>query len=639
MSTKKAFIILGFIGIMGIVGFSFVLNKKDTITYSTEKIRRADIVETVSETGTIKSSDEINLSFLNSGKLLKINYTIGDKIKKGDVLAELDYSSLEIKKNELKALVDVAEANLNKIISGATKEDIAVAEAQAKQAKTAYEASVKEYDKNLSSLENLENQAQKNLDDLLNSDEDSITTHEQAVITAQVGLENTKLSYQKSIDNYKDSYLNILDDKIAIAKASLNLINTILDDDDLENKFSVKNITYSENTQKTYNKSLDFLNEINVYINKAKKNNTDDNALLAINKSLTLLNKVFDSLEECYSALENTVTSSSFTSSELESYKNSVASEQSKISLAISTIQSEKQGLEGAILNYETYVASSKNSLLSAQAAYESALLNARNALSTATLNKNKTLTSLQSRVDNSFEAWQLAQSQLKKVKAPANPHDLNLARAKLKQSQASYESVLKQIDNSIIKAPLNGIITESNYAVGEQVSLNKFVFKMLTQNNFDIEVLISEADIAKLNVNDIADVSLDAFGDNIIFKAKISFIEPAETIIQDVVYYKATLNFVERNQQENLEYFDKIKPGMTANVIITTNKKNNVLIIPFRAIIEKNRFEKFTRVLRNNLVEERKIVIGLKGDGGLVEVLSGLREGEEVVTYINKKK
>jgi len=639
MSVKKAVIILISIGFLGSSVFFIIINKKEKKIYSTEKIKRASLIETVSETGTIKSSDETNLSFLNSGKIAKVNVNIGDKVKKGDVLAELDYSSLKIKKMELKAAVDVASANFNKIISGATKEDIAVAAAAAKQAKTAYEASVKEYDKNLVSLTESEEQAKNNLNDLLDSSMDTLTTYEQSITSAEANLKNTKLSYQQAIDNYKESYLNTLEDKSAVAKASLNLIDTILNDSDLDNKFSVKNIIYSDNTKKTYDEALNLLTEANLSIAQARKDNSNKNAVEAINKSLEALNKVFNSLKECYSALENTVTSSSFSSSNLETYKTSVASEQSKISLAITSVQEVKQGIDGAILNYNTYVSSAENSLLSAKAAYDTAVLNAQNALKNATLNKNKVLTSLQSKVDNSFEAWQLAQSQLNKVKAPANSHDIDLARAKLNQAKASFDAVLEQIDNSIIKAPLDGVITESNYEIGEQISIGQTMFKLLTQNSFDTEVLISEADIAKLKVGDYSEITLDAFGDDIIFKARVTFIEPAETIIQDVVYYKATLSFVNRKNQENINYFDKIKPGMTANVTITTDKRENVLVIPFRAIIDKGELGKFTRVFRNNSIEERKIKIGLKGDGGLTEVLSGLKEGEEVVTYISEKK
>ena len=216
MTIKKVLIILGAISIAGVVIFFVAFNKKDTTTYSTEKIVKGSIIETVSETGAIKASNKINLSFLGSGRISKINYKIGDKINKGDVIAELDYEALNIKKNEAGASVEVSQASLNKLISGASKEDIAIAESSLKQAKTFYEASVKEYDKNIATLQESISQAQKTLNDLLDDSASTITTYEQSIISSQSSLENTKLTYQQSIDNYKESYLSTLDDKLAV---------------------------------------------------------------------------------------------------------------------------------------------------------------------------------------------------------------------------------------------------------------------------------------------------------------------------------------------------------------------------------------------------------------------------------------
>lgn len=638
MSIKKILIILALVGVVGVLVFAFVFNKKDTKTYSTEKITRGSIVQTVSETGYIKVSDELNLSFLNSGRISKINYQIGDKVNKGDVIAELDYESLNIKKNEAQASVEISRANLSKLIAGATKEDILVAEAGAKQAKTAYEASVKEHDKNIASLQESLEQAQKTLNDLLDNSAETLTTYEQGIISSKSSLENTKLTYQKVIDNYKESYLSTLDDKLAICKSALNLIDTTINDDDLENKISVKNIVYLENTKKTYDEGIALLATANSRLSEAKINNSNENAVLAIDSALDALNRVFKSLTDCYSALENTITSSSLTSTKLEAFKTSVASQQTLIATAVSSVQTVKQNMEGAILNYNTNVSSAENILAQSTASYDDAVLKARNALSSAELHKNQQTTSLQSRVDNAFEAWQLAQSQLDKVKAPADKHDINLAQAQLKQAEAALKAILEQIKDSVILSPIDGTISKINYKVGEQVQRGQSVLTLLLKNNFGVEVLVSEADIAKLELLDYVKIDLDAFSDDITFNGVVNFIEPAETVIQDVVYYKVEINFIKKDEDAKAGYFDKIKPGMTANVIITTDKRDNVLIMPFRAIIDKGVSGKFTRVLKNNLIEERKITVGLKGDGGSAEVLSGLKEGEEVVTYVSEK-
>ncbi len=68
----------------------------------------------------------------------------------------------------------------------------------------------------------------------------------------------------------------------------------------------------------------------------------------------------------------------------------------------------------------------------------------------------------------------------------------------------------------------------------------------------------------------------------------------------------------------------------MTADVVIETAKKEDVLVIPRGALENKNE-KKIVKVLENGQVKEREVETGLEGDQ-LVEILSGLSEGDQVV-------
>ncbi|MBU4257384.1 HlyD family efflux transporter periplasmic adaptor subunit, partial [Patescibacteria group bacterium] len=70
-------------------------------------------------------------------------------------------------------------------------------------------------------------------------------------------------------------------------------------------------------------------------------------------------------------------------------------------------------------------------------------------------------------------------------------------------------------MDNSVIKAPISGTITKVEYEAGEQASAAKPAVYMLGENNYEIEVDVSEADIAKIKINDPAAITLDAFGES----------------------------------------------------------------------------------------------------------------------------
>ena len=104
--------------------------------------------------------------------------------------------------------------------------------------------------------------------------------------------------------------------------------------------------------------------------------------------------------------------------------------------------------------------------------------------------------------------------------------------------------------------------------------------------------------------------------------------IEPAETIVEGVVYYRVKVLF------ENIN--EKIKSGMSADVTIETNKKENVLYIPQRAVSSKDS-KKFVKIPDNKGVKELEVITGLKGSNGEIEIIFGLNEGDKVISFIKK--
>lgn len=632
-AKKISIILIVVIAIISIVSFLAIKNKPKT-TYTTAKIERGNIIQSVSETGTVKSASEIDLTFLNTGKIAKINYHIGDKVARDQILAELDCSDLQKRRDEASANLDVARANHNKLLSGATKEEINVAKASVQQAKNAYEAAEKNMIKTKDSIKENTLQAKKTLSDLESRLDTDITTSEQAIINAETTLINTKATYQRAIDNSRENAITTIEDKLTIANNALDVVDKTINDDNLKDRLSIKNITYLDSIDKSYLEAKALLDLAKTGLATAKNGASGSYINKIINDTQNALSKTFETLQYTFTGLENTVISSSLSQTSLDAFKSSISAQQTLVSASISSVQTLKQTIDRAILDYNTNVALAENGLSQANVAYETALKTARNNLATIEVEGEKQITSAQSQIDSAFEAWQVAQSRYNQTIAPANKQDILVSEARIRQAQTALDTLVKNTDNCYIKAPIDGTVTKVNYEIGEQPS-GKAVISMLGENNFEIEVLISEADIAKVAKDDEVVITLDAFGEETEFTGFVSFIEPAETIIQDVVYYKVNVLFLE-NKENNL--LSNIKSGMTANVIITTAKKENVLIIPGRAVIDKNTDGKFTRVLTNGVVEERLITLGLRGDGGMTELLSGVKEGEDVVTYVSEK-
>ncbi|MBU1290024.1 efflux RND transporter periplasmic adaptor subunit, partial [Patescibacteria group bacterium] len=144
----------------------------------------------------------------------------------------------------------------------------------------------------------------------------------------------------------------------------------------------------------------------------------------------------------------------------------------------------------------------------------------------------------------------------------------------------------------------------------------------MINSGRFQIEANISETEIAKVDLGDKVEMTLDALGPAEKFVGEIIKIDPAETIISGVIYYKITSVFDVED--------GRIKSGMTVNLDIQTDKKENVLYLPYYVVKGING-DKFVNLLKDGEVVELIIKTGLEGENR-IEIVEGLEEGEEVV-------
>ncbi|RMD59406.1 efflux RND transporter periplasmic adaptor subunit [Candidatus Parcubacteria bacterium] len=627
---KKIIITILALILVGSGGAIWLKQKKSSRPqYEIFTVSPQSLTQTVSETGVVKSTRDFNLSFLRGGRVSKVLVEVGDKVKAEQILAELDYQDLLIKQRQARAQLEIAQANLNKLLAGATAAEIAVQEAQVQKAKVAYDSAVINLEKMRRSVEEKIKQAQKTYDDLTKEGEDNLTPAEQEVVVAEINLTNTKTTYAKAKQDKITNALTAIETELSNINTALDAMNTILTDQDLEDVLSVQNSSYLKLTQNDYQASLVALNDAQAALTKARNDSSEEEVLTALQAALSALNQTFSALTNCYKALENTIPSSQVSQTTIDTHKTTISTHLTTISASISSIQTARQNLEDAILNYNSQVALAEERLTKAQAALENAIINARHALSSAQVEGEKQIASAEAQVNDALEAYNLAKAQLNKIKAPARPQDVALARAQVKQAQSEIESIQKQIDDSILRAPVEGTITQVEVEAGEQVSPNQPIITLLEEGNFRLEVDIAEADIAKIKMGDKAQVTFDALGPDYVMPAEVVFIDPAETVIQDVTYYKVKLKF-------NLppEKLSPIKPGMTANIDIQTAQKDNVLAVPARSVIEKGG-KRVVRLLKDGQMVEQEVQTGIFGDRGMVEIISGLQAGDQVVTYI----
>lgn len=291
------------------------------------------------------------------------------------------------------------------------------------------------------------------------------------------------------------------------------------------------------------------------------------------------------------------------------------------------TISSAKQAVENAQKAYDDTL-DFFNSNTSKQ--NKITLTNAENALASA----KQALKITQEQTDLSkISAENAVDSTKAKIKTVESDFTHDAQNAQVAQARSLYDQSLLNVARATLISPVNGTITEVNNKPGEILGTGviKETFSRVMSLDMIVQSKVPESDIVKVKLGQHAKVTFDSLTPDDIFDAEIIEIDPASTDVQGVVYYniKLKLNTVDI----------RVKPGMSLNIDIRTAEKNDVIMIPSRAIkIEENK--KYVDVLKADGITTEKVLIetGLEGDEGMVEVRSGLKGGEKVVTFVTTK-
>lgn len=214
--------------------------------------------------------------------------------------------------------------------------------------------------------------------------------------------------------------------------------------------------------------------------------------------------------------------------------------------------------------------------------------------------------------------------------KAGTAVEQIRAQEAAVAQARASVSNASAQLGKTVIKAPISGTISKLDIKAGEIVSPLAPIVSMISDGQFEIETNISETDIAKVKIGDSANTTIDAYGNDTIFEAIVTEIDPTETVVNGVASYKITLQFKLNDE--------RIKSGMTANIKLNSQERQNVIAVPESAIVTRDT-DKFVLVNNGtNSPEQRKVITGIRGINGYTEIVSGLSEGERVINFGNNQ-
>ncbi|MDD3923412.1 MAG: efflux RND transporter periplasmic adaptor subunit [Endomicrobiaceae bacterium] len=235
------------------------------------------------------------------------------------------------------------------------------------------------------------------------------------------------------------------------------------------------------------------------------------------------------------------------------------------------------------------------------------------------------------SQYQSALSALNIANSQLVLVKTGATADEISAQESLVEQAQANVNYAQARLNKSIIVSPINGVVTKIDAKVGQNIQGGVPAVSVISYGEYNVEAYIPEADISKIKIGDVATTTLDAYGSETFFETSVLNIDPGETVIESVPTYKITLKFASSSDT-------RIKSGMTSNLDILTAQKNNVLAVPSRSVftIDSQRYVKLIDANDPTKTIDTKIEVGLRGEDGYVEIISGLKEGDKIMASPN---
>ncbi len=209
-------------------------------------------------------------------------------------------------------------------------------------------------------------------------------------------------------------------------------------------------------------------------------------------------------------------------------------------------------------------------------------------------------------------------------------PPSVRLLELQLDVARANLDAAKISLEKATIVAPFDAVIADITIAEGKEVSTMTYAnpaISLVDPSRIEMSGVIDEIDIAQVKLGQEADVILDALPDKEL-KGKVTFISQIGTVVAGVVGYDTTVTL------ENPD--EELRDGMSATAEIILERRDDVLLIPNRAIrgsVENPTVvvAKVEQIRSAEDVESRQVTLGLS-DGITTEVLSGLKEGERVV-------
>lgn len=616
-------------------------------------LKKGSVTNSVTEKGKVVPSNSVEVFAEKPLPVTHVNVKVGDQVKKGDVIAELDSSSIEQQLKSRRAQKSATDKNLSAQISAAKKRldeaisgrdsgknpAIVAAETSLTQAMDQYLAAQKSYDDFKRSLDEAYNQGMvaekstrenlayqeeatdlkyRQLQDDMNKNANKIADNR--ALAADKARQEAYL--QNELDNEKrrltELGISIKEEQGRLAEAQEKVTSLQSDNISLgaeKDKLILQKAKTNQGTPE-YNEIEKRLAEIPSEIEKNK------NALDAIN---------FDEIKK--SANENI--------NKLTRTQNEVEIEVNRISEDLATAKADQQ-------KYTSEAEAMEKELEAQGKQVDAARLEVKKAKEDLSSDADKAIKSQKARDDElktlgqnletARDNYESAKRNLESTKTQvANEisglsDNLKTARAGANNlDSVEIENLTEELEKSLIKAPADGTVTEVDAKLGQAPAAA--VAKIETIDTLRIESQVKEYDKNSVAVGTLVEITSDsAMGET--YKGRVISIDPVPMAASadnktGEVLYKTTIELDEGQET-------KLSPGMTLRVKYIMSEEKNTFKVPTEAVFErdgKNYVLSLKDMGKDSYqIEKVEVSLGLSNDAETAIKSKDLKENDKVL-------
>lgn len=616
---------------------------------SVASVQVRDIVQTYSAVGSVESPDNIDISPKVTGRIEAVAVTIGDNVRRGQMIARLDPSEVEAEVRRQQASVAEARYRLSQAQINSNPALVAVLseirrqQAELVNAQNAYKQAlasdkaqhsgalanvndaagrIKNAQAGVNSEQATFNQAKESYAEQIAAAQAAVTDAEGRVKSAEAAIDSAEADYNQAKENY--------DKQVAAAQSNVT---------DVQGRVEAAEATISSAGADIRSAQADL-----------------DNAQTKYNRVYSLYKQAFIAAQE----VDDARAVVKVAQANLDAKKQALESAKAQKSSALAQKQSAQKQADIVVTKGKADIEVARTKVAQARAARDSARAQqdaAEKQASIARTKGNADVEVARSKVaqaraaQDSAEAQRNAAREQVKVIGSKSDVDIDAARTRVSQAQASLKeaqsnmalksssaqnlaalqavvdaaeaelrAARSRLSDTVLTSPIDGVVTARKLDAGAVAAPGSTIVTVQSLRAVWVMFPVPEEISRQISVGQNVEVTFDAFPKRK-FVSRISRINPAA----DMQSRQFSVRLVMDNPG-NL-----IKPGMFARINLTTQRIQNAIVVPREAVQLKGDDATIVVVDKNNETEKRDVKIGASDPQGY-QITEGIEPGEKVV-------